>query len=116
MVQTVQSGGSAGAVPAVLDVPVIMQRRFLWNSGSAADSAHRLVWWTSQFATETGFAVGCDERGFSAFLGHFSRSSFLQGCGRPCGHAGRPGVPGEAGRCHSFSSSTRCGSCVGTQK
>ena len=35
---------------------------------------------------------------------------FLPGCGRPCGHAGRPGVPGEAGRCHSFSSSTRCGS------
>ena len=24
--------------------------------------------------------------------------------------AGRPGVPGEAGRCHSFSSSTSCGS------
>ena len=35
---------------------------------------------------------------------------FLPGCGRPCGHAGRPGVPDEAGRCHSFCSSTRCGS------
>ena len=24
---------------------------------------------------------------------------FLPGCGRPCGLAGRPGVPGKAGRC-----------------
>ena len=42
----------AGAVPVVMDIPETMLRRFLLNSGSAADSAHRLVWWTSQFATE----------------------------------------------------------------
>ena len=29
MVQTAQSGGAAGAIPAVLDVPVIMQRRWV---------------------------------------------------------------------------------------
>ena len=34
---------------------------------------------------------------------------FLPGCGRPCGLAGRPGVPGEAGRCLRFSSSQELG-------
>ena len=34
---------------------------------------------------------------------------FLPGCGRPCGLAGRPGVPGEAARCLRFSSSQELG-------
>ena len=34
---------------------------------------------------------------------------FLSGCGRPCGHAGRPGVPSEAGRCLRFSPSQELG-------
>ena len=43
------------AVPAVavhrqgVDVPVNMQRRSL-AVGSASESVHRLIWWTSQFA------------------------------------------------------------------
>ena len=72
MVQTVQSGGAAGAVPAVLDVAVIMQRRFSleqWKCrrfqliawfGGHPSSQQRQV---SQF----GAMKGC----FSAFLGHF---------------------------------------------
>ena len=37
-------GGAAGAVPVVLDVPVIMQRRGgLAHSGGASDSFHRAV-------------------------------------------------------------------------
>ena len=34
---------------------------------------------------------------------------FLPGCGRPCGLAGRPRVPGEARRCLRFSSSQELG-------
>ena len=46
--------GAAGAVPAGMDVPVIMQRRCSLVQWKCSDSVHRLIWWTSQFATETG--------------------------------------------------------------
>ena len=49
-----------------------MQRRSL-AVGSASESVHRLIWWTSQFATETGLlsAVGCDEGVLRRILRHF---------------------------------------------
>ena len=48
-------GGVAGAVPVVVDVPVIMQRRGgLAHSGGASDSCHRAVLGLSGCATETG--------------------------------------------------------------
>ena len=44
LVQTAQSGGAAGAIPAVVGVAVLMQRQggVLLHSGSASDSSRRL--------------------------------------------------------------------------
>ena len=67
------------AVPAVavhrqgVDVPVNMQRRSL-AVGSASESVHRLIWWTSQFATETGCfpQLGAMKGFFGAFCAIFA--------------------------------------------
>ena len=86
------------------------------------------LWWVSLFA-ETGLTVQTvqktgwcsswigtrlslcnDKAGWSRqFSLEVSQVQFLPGCGRPCGHAGRPGVPDEAGRWLRFSSSEELG-------
>ena len=57
---------------------MIMQRRSL-AVGSAPETVHRLIWWTSQFAQRQVFAGGCDDGLFLAHFAPFSRSS---GCPR----------------------------------
>ena len=77
----------AGAVPAVMDVSVIMQRRGVLNSGGASDSVYRRSQWTFQLQQRRvrfQRRYGGDEGVFGLFLGHFSRSSRLSGVERQC--------------------------------
>ena len=72
----------AGAVHRQgVDVPVIMQRRSL-AVGSAKDSVHRLIWWTSQFAQRQVSQLGAMMCFFRRILRHFSRSSGCPGVER----------------------------------
>ena len=66
MVQTVPSGGAAGAVPAVLDVPVIMQRREQWKFRRFSSSPG-LVDIPVRNRDRLLSAVGCDEWFFRPF-------------------------------------------------
>ena len=53
-VTQLRDGGAAGAVPAVVDVPVIMQRRWVSRRWKFLRFISRQSQWTFQVAAETG--------------------------------------------------------------